>query len=488
MPGFSVRALPRASTTRNGFVELIFDRGRPLGEQHAHRPRGHDAQLGAAVVVRQDPLVAPARLGVALGAVLAHPDAVAPAAAVDHEERAGARLGGQRRAGDREDEEEPPHRAGQRITAGEYHPHTMAIRKLLVANRGEIAVRIFRTCRELGIATVAVAAPDDRGALHARSADETVEIASYLHSRGAHPRGEAGRRRRDPSRLRLPRRERGLRRGGRRRPASTWVGPPPEALRLGGDKLAAKRIAVEAGVPVVPDRRAGGARLPAPRQGGGRRRRPRDARRARAGRARGGARGGGPRGGGGVRRRHGLLRALSRAAAPRRDPAARRHARNRARARRARLLGAAPPPEGARGVSLPRARSGAARGDERRRRRLREGDRLRERRHGRVHARRPRLLLPRAERPDPGRASGDRARHRRRPRPRADPHRRGRARSSSSNRLLQGHAVEVRLYAEDPRTLPPAGRHGRAAAAAVRRSASTRASRRATRSGSATTR
>ncbi len=126
----------------------------------------------------------------------------------------------------------------------------MAIRKLLVANRGEIAVRIFRTCRELGIGTVAVAAPDDGGALHARSADETVSIASYLrseeHLRAAtasgadaiHPGygflaenadfaeavGAAG---------------------------LLWVGPPPEALRLGGDKLAAKRIAAEAGVPVV---------------------------------------------------------------------------------------------------------------------------------------------------------------------------------------------------------------------------------------------
>jgi propionyl-CoA carboxylase alpha chain len=46
----------------------------------------------------------------------------------------------------------------------------MGIRKLLVANRGEIAARIFRTCRELGIATVAVAAPNDEGALHTRVA------------------------------------------------------------------------------------------------------------------------------------------------------------------------------------------------------------------------------------------------------------------------------------------------------------------------------
>ena len=68
-----------------------------------------------------------------------------------------------------------------------------AMRRLLVANRGEIALRIFRACRSLGIETVAVVAPDDRGSLHARSADAIVEIASYLdaaeHVRAARESG-----------------------------------------------------------------------------------------------------------------------------------------------------------------------------------------------------------------------------------------------------------------------------------------------------------
>jgi acetyl/propionyl-CoA carboxylase alpha subunit len=126
------------------------------------------------------------------------------------------------------------------------------IRKVLVANRGEIAVRIFATCERLGIATVAVAPPDDGGALHTRRAGETVAIAGYLdgreHVRAARESGadavhpgygflaespEFATAVRDADLL--------------------WIGPPPDVLRAAGDKLEAKRIAAEAGVPVVPE-------------------------------------------------------------------------------------------------------------------------------------------------------------------------------------------------------------------------------------------
>ena len=125
------------------------------------------------------------------------------------------------------------------------------MKKLLVANRGEIAIRIFRACRDEGIATVAVVAPDDTGSLHARSADETVAIASYLdaseHVRAARESGADAVHPgygflAESAELAEAVLDAGL----------TWVGPPPAALRAGGDKLAAKETARAAGVPVLP--------------------------------------------------------------------------------------------------------------------------------------------------------------------------------------------------------------------------------------------
>jgi acetyl/propionyl-CoA carboxylase alpha subunit len=128
----------------------------------------------------------------------------------------------------------------------------VSVRKLLVANRGEIAVRVFRTCRALEIETVAVAAPDDVGALHTRSADETVEITGYLRSE-EHIRSalSAGADAIHPGYGFLA--ENGDFAEAVEAAGLTWIGPPPEALRRGGDKVEAKRIAREAGVPVVPD-------------------------------------------------------------------------------------------------------------------------------------------------------------------------------------------------------------------------------------------
>ena len=125
------------------------------------------------------------------------------------------------------------------------------IQKLLVANRGEIALRVFRTCRELGIGTVAVVAPDDIGSLHARAADETVEIASYLfseeHIRAAKQTGADAI---HPGYGFLA--ENADFAEAVNAAELVWIGPPPDALRAGGDKLAAKQIARAAGVPVVP--------------------------------------------------------------------------------------------------------------------------------------------------------------------------------------------------------------------------------------------
>jgi len=127
----------------------------------------------------------------------------------------------------------------------------MEIHKLLVANRGEIAARVFRTCRQLGIGTVAVVAPDDGGSLHARVADEVVEIAGYLaseeHIRAAKQTGADAI---HPGYGFLA--ENADFAEAVEAAELVFVGPSPDALRAGGDKLEAKRIAREAGVPVVP--------------------------------------------------------------------------------------------------------------------------------------------------------------------------------------------------------------------------------------------
>ena len=129
--------------------------------------------------------------------------------------------------------------------------------KVLVANRGEIAIRVMRACRELGIATVAVYSDADRSAIHVRYADEAHHIGaappaeSYLqldrivkvaHDCGAdaiHPGyGFLAEKPRFPEACG----EAGV----------TFIGPPASAMRALSSKLAARQLAAQHGVPVTP--------------------------------------------------------------------------------------------------------------------------------------------------------------------------------------------------------------------------------------------
>jgi acetyl/propionyl-CoA carboxylase alpha subunit len=143
------------------------------------------------------------------------------------------------------------------------------VHKVLVANRGEIALRVFRAARGLGLGAVAVVAPDDSGSLHARSADETVEIRSYLdpdeHIRAA---ADSGADAIHPGYGFLA--ENADFAEAVEVAGLTWIGPPPPALRKGGDKLAAKQIAEDAGVPTIPEAREPPLIVKAAAGGGGR--------------------------------------------------------------------------------------------------------------------------------------------------------------------------------------------------------------------------
>ncbi len=129
----------------------------------------------------------------------------------------------------------PRHRpVGLPLGGGEGHGRLRrvpdVIAKLLVANRGEIATRVLRTARSMGIATVAVFTDPDRDAPFVAEADEAVPLgaARLLPAGRGHPgRGPADRRRRRPPRLRVPGRARRVRRGGAATPACPGSGRRP---------------------------------------------------------------------------------------------------------------------------------------------------------------------------------------------------------------------------------------------------------------------
>ena len=131
------------------------------------------------------------------------------------------------------------------------------MRKVLIANRGEIAVRVARACRDHGLASVAVYADPDRGALHVREADEAyalggntapesylridklIEIAKESGADGVHPGYGFLSENADFADAVIA-------------AGITWIGPPPHAIRSLGDKTQARHIALKVGAPLTP--------------------------------------------------------------------------------------------------------------------------------------------------------------------------------------------------------------------------------------------
>ena len=127
----------------------------------------------------------------------------------------------------------------------------MILRRVLIANRGEIAVRVMRTCRRLGIETVLAVSAADADAVPARLADKTIEITSYLDVDAVvEAAAAAGADAIHPGYGFLsenPRLARACEAAG-----IVFIGPGAGVLEAAGDKLAARAHAVAAGLPVLP--------------------------------------------------------------------------------------------------------------------------------------------------------------------------------------------------------------------------------------------
>ena len=129
--------------------------------------------------------------------------------------------------------------------------------KILIANRGEIALRIHRACKEMGIATVAVHSEADAGAMWVRLADESVCIGpapaakSYLNIPSIIAAAEiTGAQAIHPGYGFLSENARFAEIVGAH--GYTFIGPKPDHIRVMGDKISAKQTVMEAGIPVVP--------------------------------------------------------------------------------------------------------------------------------------------------------------------------------------------------------------------------------------------